>query len=228
MHKEQSVGVVSGSWEAIMFTRSVVLVFAAALGSGALAQTGAAPPAPVTPPAGGPRAITPAPPAVGPVRRVVTPPGQAASPARSEPTRAAVERKNVDLAVGQVEIVIVPQTIGSILIGQAEVADISTISERSFAVTAKKAGFTSMLLLNPENQEFFDISISVIAEPLAGRRPANVVAVALGKETRTITAGVLTITVEEDKRLDHSYRCEGARSCTFDQSTSESKPEQKQ
>jgi Flp pilus assembly secretin CpaC len=218
-----------------MFIRSVVVTVAVALGSGAIAQTSAAPPA--TPPAGrSPSAITAPQPAVGPVRRELRPAGQAASAAPSEPTKAPVEP--MALAVGQVQIVTAPQNITSILIGQAEIADVSTISERSFAVTAKKAGYTSMLLLNEQNQQILDIRISVVAEDMAGRRRANVIATSLGRPTYTISPrGSVTITTEEDKRLDHSYRCEriAPHSCTFDQSKSnvaraisESRPEPNQ
>jgi len=92
--------------------------------------------------------------------------------------------------------------MASVLVGLAEVADVTTMTNRTFAITAKKEGYTGIVLVDENNRQFAELIVNVAPGNMSGRRVASV------------------ITFEKDKRVEHSYRCEksASGSCIFDQS----------
>src|SRR3954454_3475394 len=151
-----------------MFGRWVIAILVTA-SSGALAQTGAAPPSPVVAQA---RPVPPLPPRPEPLRPVppTTTPGTPTtppSPQRSDGGGSIT--RNIDLAVGQVQVVSFPEAMASVLVGLAEVADVTTMTNRTFAITAKKEGYTGIVLIDENNRQFAELIVNVEPGSMSGR-----------------------------------------------------------
>jgi hypothetical protein len=112
---------------------------------------------------------------------------------------------NMEMTPGLVRILDVERDIGSVLIGDEEVADVVALTGTRISVTAYKPGETSLILLDANSDIIVATEIEVVASALKNRKLVTV---------RSFPAG------PGGQYETHSYHCEkvgprGFDTCVF-------------
>ena len=78
------------------------------------------------------------------------------------------------LQPGMVQIARMPAAFGNVIVGDSEIADVTTMTERRIAITAKKEGFASIVFLG-EDQAFVGlVNVAVVPSEQFGRSQIRV------------------------------------------------------
>ena len=78
------------------------------------------------------------------------------------------------LQPGMVQIARMPATFGNVIVGDSEIADVTTMTDRRIAITAKKEGFASIVFLG-EDQAFVGlVNVAVVPSDQFGRTQVRV------------------------------------------------------
>ena len=79
------------------------------------------------------------------------------------------------LQPGMVQIARMPAAFGNVIVGDSEIADVTTMTERRIAITAKKEGFASIVFLG-EDQAFVGlVNVAVVPSLQFGRSQVRVI-----------------------------------------------------
>lgn len=103
------------------------------------------------------------------------------------------------MIAGQVRIMRTDRPIRNVLIGASEIADISIVTDQRVAVTAKKEGITSIVML-PEDRDDPPLHVAIQVVPNAQFQKSGVEVRSFGKSHRRM-----------------NYWCEASTGCTADE-----------
>src|SRR4051794_31330364 len=138
------------------------------------------------------------------------------SPPRGSSSRfEEPERSDLQLAKGMVRVFRSPAPFNAVVVGDPEAVDVSVLTNQRLAITAKKEGFTTVLLTSEDRAVGAEVAVTVIGPPAA--RTTNP-AVASTNPPVSTTKPVTVTTFTTRRQLRHVYHCDIARpnGCYFD------------